>query len=92
MLALSVQACAIAPGKSGLCLARENQNGTLIAANYGQTTSAGMDPIEKKPLYHFHPGASILSLGSWGCNLKCSPACGTSHINARRGRQHMLGM
>jgi len=63
--------CTIASGGSGLCLARENHGGKLIAANFGQATSIAMDPIEKKPLYHFHPGSTILSVGSWGCNFKC---------------------
>jgi pyruvate formate lyase activating enzyme len=69
---LCPQGCTIAPGKTGICLARENHDGTLIAASYGQATSVAMDPIEKKPLYHFHPGADILSIGSWGCNFKCA--------------------
>jgi pyruvate formate lyase activating enzyme len=46
-------------------------DGTLRTANYAQVTSAAMDPIEKKPLYHFHPGSQVLSLGTFGCNLGC---------------------
>lgn len=63
--------CTIREGKSGFCRVRKNRAGTLYAANYGEVTSYGMDPIEKKPLYHFYPGALILSLGTVGCNLRC---------------------
>ena len=81
--------CTIAQGKSGLCIARENRNGTLTAANYGQATSVAMDPIEKKPLYHFHPGADILSIGSWGCNFRCS-FCQNSGISQQRAASEYL--
>lgn len=64
--------CHISPGDTGICMVRENRDGTLYSINYGRLTSVAMDPIEKKPLYHFHPGAQIMSVGSFGCNLKCS--------------------
>ncbi|MDD5772871.1 MAG: AmmeMemoRadiSam system radical SAM enzyme [bacterium] len=64
--------CVIAPGKSGFCRSRENTGGILYAVNYGQTASHPcLDPIEKKPLYHFYPGSLILSLGANSCNLAC---------------------
>ncbi|MCD6156260.1 MAG: AmmeMemoRadiSam system radical SAM enzyme [Candidatus Atribacteria bacterium] len=63
--------CFIGEGKRGSCGVRENQEGVLFALTYGKIASLAMDPIEKKPLYHFLPGASILSLGSVGCNLHC---------------------
>jgi len=63
--------CNIAPGKRGFCRVRENRDGTLYATNYGQCSSYAMDPIEKKPLYHFYPGSLIFSLGTVGCNLRC---------------------
>ncbi len=63
--------CLIADGKRGLCTVRENQGGRLVPLTYGLVTSVQMDPIEKKPLFHFHPGSRILSLGTWGCNLSC---------------------
>jgi pyruvate formate lyase activating enzyme len=63
--------CNIAPGKAGLCRERVNQDGTLVSRIYGLVTSAAMDPIEKKPLYHFHPGETILSIGTNGCNFAC---------------------
>ncbi len=64
--------CKIAPSQRGICGVRENKGGTLYSLNYGEVTSAAMDPIEKKPLYHFYPGSTTLSLGTWGCNLSCS--------------------
>lgn len=63
--------CQISPGKTGLCGVRQNKDGTLYSLIYGHTTSVALDPIEKKPLYHYHPGEYILSLGTKGCNLKC---------------------
>ena len=63
--------CVIRPGKRGHCRVRLNHGGTLYADGYGQTISLSMDPIEKKPLYHFYPGSYILSVGPNGCNLSC---------------------
>jgi pyruvate formate lyase activating enzyme len=63
--------CVIGSGKLGVCKARRNDGGTLHTLNYAQVTSAAADPIEKKPLYHFFPGSSCFSLGSWGCNFHC---------------------
>jgi pyruvate formate lyase activating enzyme len=69
---LCPHACNISEGKTGVCKVRRNLQGRLIADNYGKLSSLRMDPIEKKPLYHFYPGSKILSVGSWGCNFKCS--------------------
>lgn len=63
--------CRIAPGKQGICGVRENRDGALFALTYGRAAALNLDPIEKKPLFHFHPGREILSLGSVGCNLRC---------------------
>ncbi len=63
--------CVIAPGNMGSCRSRKNIEGKLIAINYGKSTSLNLDPIEKKPLYHFYPGETILSLGPNSCNLHC---------------------
>lgn len=71
--------CKLKDGQSGLCRVRVNQNGELMALNYGEVSSLALDPIEKKPLYHFYPGSMILSAGSWGCNLACS-FCQNYHI------------
>ncbi len=64
--------CVIAGGKTGACRTRWHDNGRLELLNYGEYTSFALDPIEKKPLYHFHPGRSILSIGGRGCNLRCA--------------------
>ena len=64
--------CRITEGLAGFCRVRRNQGGKLYSVNYAQTTAQALDPIEKKPLYHFYPGSTILSLGSWGCNFSCS--------------------
>ncbi|AOQ25269.1 hypothetical protein MTAT_22340 [Moorella thermoacetica] len=63
--------CVIAPGKRGVCRVRENREGRLITRNYGRCSSLALDPIEKKPLYHFYPGSLILSAGTVGCNFSC---------------------
>ncbi|MDD5006215.1 MAG: AmmeMemoRadiSam system radical SAM enzyme [Candidatus Omnitrophica bacterium] len=63
--------CLILEGKLGLCGVRKNQKGKLYSLIYAQATSLALDPIEKKPLYHFHPGEFILSIGTKGCNLSC---------------------
>lgn len=63
--------CIISPGNKGVCIGRKNMEGKLVAVNYGQAVSTAMDPIEKKPLYHFYPGSKIFSTGPNGCNLKC---------------------
>jgi pyruvate formate lyase activating enzyme len=63
--------CIIKEGKTGICGVRFNQQGVLYSENYGEITSMGVDPIEKKPLYHFHPSNGILSLGTYGCNFNC---------------------
>ncbi|MDX2442828.1 MAG: AmmeMemoRadiSam system radical SAM enzyme [Bacteroidales bacterium] len=63
--------CIIKPGKSGICKVRKNIEGNLYAENYGLLSAKHMDPIEKKPLYHYFPGREVLSIGTLGCNLKC---------------------
>ncbi|SHJ13127.1 AmmeMemoRadiSam system radical SAM enzyme [Desulfofundulus thermosubterraneus] len=63
--------CNIRDGHTGFCRVRKNQQGILYTLNYGRVSSYALDPIEKKPLYHFYPGSDILSLGSVGCNLRC---------------------
>lgn len=63
--------CHIADGKKGLCQVRKNDGGVLYSLNYGVVAAMSLDPIEKKPLYHFHPGKHIFSIGSVGCNFRC---------------------
>src|SRR3989338_420087 len=68
---LCPQSCIIADGKVGFCRVRKNIGGKLYSLIYEQATSIALDPVEKKPLYHFHPGEFILSVGTKGCNLAC---------------------
>lgn len=68
---LCPQNCYIREGKTGFCRVRKNIEGELYSLNFGQCSSYALDPIEKKPLYHFHPGSAIFSVGTFGCNLKC---------------------
>ncbi|WP_019230396.1 AmmeMemoRadiSam system radical SAM enzyme [Sedimentibacter sp. B4] len=63
--------CSLDEHQVGLCKARSNQEEKIIPINYGQLTSIALDPIEKKPLMRFYPRSKILSVGSFGCNLKC---------------------
>jgi pyruvate formate lyase activating enzyme len=64
-------ACVISEGQRGFCGGRINRQGEIIADNYGKLTAIALDPIEKKPLSRFLPGSRILSVGSYGCNLRC---------------------
>jgi pyruvate formate lyase activating enzyme len=63
--------CRIADGKRGICGVRENRNGTLYSLVYGRLVATHVDPIEKKPLYHFLPGTKSYSIATVGCNFKC---------------------
>ena len=64
--------CLIKPGKRGQCGVRENQDGTLYTLNYGKIAALNLDPVEKKPLYHFQPGTRTFSFATQGCNLNCT--------------------
>lgn len=66
--------CVISPGKTGFCRMRENDQGIMYSLNYASASSVAVDPIEKKPLFHFYPGSLSFSLGSVGCNFRC-PYC-----------------
>ena len=72
--------CRIADGEVGFCRARRADGGRIIAANYGCITSLALDPIEKKPIAFFHPGENVLSVGSFGCNMRC-PFCQNDSIS-----------
>ena len=63
--------CVIGADKFGVCRVRQNRDGRLYILNYALVSSAAVDPIEKKPLFHFFPGTECLSLGGWGCNFHC---------------------
>lgn len=71
--------CQLDEGQTGFCHARMNRNGTITGLFYGEISSLALDPIEKKPLRRFHPGGTILSVGSLGCNLRC-PFCQNHEI------------
>jgi pyruvate formate lyase activating enzyme len=72
--------CVLPPGGRGACGVRQNVDGILCSLIYGKTTGLALDPIEKKPLYRYHPGERILSLGTRGCNLHCD-FCQNWHIS-----------
>jgi pyruvate formate lyase activating enzyme len=63
--------CVIGPDKFGVCRVRQNRDGKLYLLNYALVSSAAVDPIEKKPLFHFFPGTECFSVGGWGCNFHC---------------------
>jgi len=81
--------CVISPGRRGICGVRENRAGALVSLNYFVASSCAMDPIEKKPLYHFFPGSRILSIGTYGCNLACK--CCQNHQIAKNFSATQLG-
>ena len=68
---LCAHRCLLSSGKRGICGVRENRDGVLYTLVYGKSVSAAVDPIEKKPLYHFHPGTSAFSIATAGCNFRC---------------------
>jgi pyruvate formate lyase activating enzyme len=75
-------ACTLKAGQNGPCGTRGNREGRLKVLNYGRVVALGIDPIEKKPLYHFRPGSTILSTAAPGCNLHCL-FCQNSEISQR---------
>jgi len=68
---LCAQHCIISPAKRGICAVRENRDGTLYSLVYGKVIARHIDPIEKKPLFHFYPGSSSYSIATVGCNFRC---------------------
>lgn len=81
--------CSLAEGAIGYCRARANHGGRIVSLNYGCLTALAMDPIEKKPLRRFHPHSFILSVGSFGCNMRC-PFC-QNYTISQQGRTDMAG-
>lgn len=63
--------CILAPNQSGFCYVRNNSGGQIHLQTYGYNTGLAIDPVEKKPLYHFYPGSKVLSFGTLGCNMGC---------------------
>ncbi len=82
--------CTIPEGKRGICGVMENQNGVLYSLVYGKIIALHVDPIEKKPLFHFYPGASALSLATVGCNFRCLN-CQNADISQMPRDQHRIG-
>ncbi|HQN90314.1 MAG TPA: AmmeMemoRadiSam system radical SAM enzyme, partial [Methanoregulaceae archaeon] len=80
--------CHIRDGKHGICGVRVNRNGVLYATTFGRVSAEAIDPIEKKPLYHYLPGTLSYSLGSVGCNFRCEH-CQNWHIS-RQGYETNL--
>jgi pyruvate formate lyase activating enzyme len=81
--------CKINAGKYGVCGAYQNRDGVLVSLDYGVVSSLAIDPIEKKPLFHFHPGSSVFSMGSLGCNFHCKHCqnweISRADVNANQG-------
>ncbi|WKY43692.1 AmmeMemoRadiSam system radical SAM enzyme [Eubacteriaceae bacterium ES2] len=72
--------CLLGEGQFGFCNGRANIKGQIVPVNYGMVTAIALDPIEKKPLKNFQPGSKVLSIGSFGCNLRC-PFCQNYEIS-----------
>lgn len=77
--------CIIKPGNTGICKIRQNIDGKLYLLTYEKLVALNMDPIEKKPLYHFYPGSQILSVGGIGCNMRCS--CCQNYSISQAGKE-----
>ena len=75
--------CVMKPGERGFCGTRENRDGRLYSLIYGEVSASAVDPIEKKPLFHFEPGSLTFSISSVGCSFKC-PWCQNYHISMAR--------
>lgn len=82
--------CILSEGRTGLCRARGMRNGEIVPLHYGVVSSIALDPIEKKPLARFYPGSFILSVGSFGCNLRC-PFCQNHEISMSDGAEFTRG-
>lgn len=88
---LCAHRCVIAPGRKGLCLVRENRDGLLYSLVYGVPLSQAVDPIEKKPLFHFFPGSTAFSLATAGCNFRCGFCQNADISQMPRNRGQILG-
>jgi pyruvate formate lyase activating enzyme len=82
--------CRIADGARGICGVRENRGGALFALTYGLVSSVAVDPIEKKPVFHYRPGTRALSLGSVGCSMRCGHCQNWQISRARPGDDEHL--
>lgn len=80
--------CVLRDGQRGFCFVRKNQDGVLVSDAYGRCCGLSIDPIEKKPLYHFYPGSNILSFGTAGCNMGCM-FCQNWHLSKAKSLREM---
>ncbi len=87
---LCARRCIIAPGRYGVCGVRKNIGGKLYTLVYGLLTAMNLDPIEKKPLYHFEPGSGVLSISTVGCNFFCQ-FCQNWEISQSRLEKGLYG-
>jgi pyruvate formate lyase activating enzyme len=88
---LCAHRCTIAPGRKGVCLVRENRAGTLYTLVYGIPLSQAVDPIEKKPLFHFYPASTAFSIATAGCNFRCAFCQNADISQMPRERGQILG-
>jgi pyruvate formate lyase activating enzyme len=88
---LCAHRCTIAPGRKGVCQVRENRDGTLYSLVYGLPLSQAVDPIEKKPLFHFYPGSTAFSIATAGCNFQCEFCQNADISQMPRDRGEILG-
>jgi pyruvate formate lyase activating enzyme len=86
---LCAHRCVIADGKRGVCQVRENHGGTLYTLVYGCAVAQHVDPVEKKPLYHFYPGSLAYSFATPGCNFRCQ-WCQNWEISQMPREQHLI--
>ena len=88
---LCAHRCPIKPGGLGICKVRRNDDGVLMSLVYGRAVSANVDPIEKKPLFHFLPGTKSMSIATVGCNLSCRHCQNADISQAPRDRDRIIG-
>jgi pyruvate formate lyase activating enzyme len=88
---LCAHRCVIAEGRKGVCLVRENREGTLYTLVYGIPLSQAVDPVEKKPLFHFYPGSTAFSIATAGCNFRCAFCQNADISQMPRDRGQILG-
>lgn len=83
------RSCKLEEGQKGFCQVRQNIQGNVVLTSYGYNTGLAVDPIEKKPLYHFYPGSKVLSFGTLGCNMGCQ-FCQNWHISKSKENPQKL--